>query len=141
MDGISYTEPKVTETGGKLMAGAYIPVQVGGIELLVETTRMPGSEPTSSRPGDIADHVRDAFLHAQSAIVEIATSTVTAMQRAGERAARPDAMEVEFGLKFSAQGKIIVAGASAEATLKVKLTYNRRGANRAGSGEPDDEES
>lgn len=123
------------------MAGSYIPVDVGGMEVLVETTRLPGSEPTSIGPGEIAEHVRDAFERAQSAIVDIATSTVTAMRRAGE-AVRPDAMEVEFGLKFSAQGKIVVAGASGEATLKVKLTYDRRGADHAGGEEQaDDAES
>ena len=30
-----------------------------------------------------------------------------------------------FGLKFSAQGNVIVAGAAGEATLEVTLTYRR----------------
>ncbi|MFG2128782.1 CU044_2847 family protein [Streptomyces sp. NPDC048751] len=121
------------------MNSAYIPVQVGGIEVLVEATpvRMPGSEPTAAGPGQLTERVRDAFGQAQSTIVEIAASTVTAMQRAG-RAVRPDAMEVEFGLRFSAKGDIIVAGASGEATLKVKLTYDRRGTEPAAAAEPDD---
>ena len=36
---------------------------------------------------------------------------------------RPDEVEVRFGLKFSAQGNVIVAGAAGEATLEVTLTY------------------
>ena len=32
-------------------------------------------------------------------------------------------MEIEFGLRFSVQGDVIVASAAGEATLKVKLTY------------------
>jgi len=34
-------------------------------------------------------------------------------------------MQVKFGLKFSAQGNVIVAGAAGEATLEVALTYRR----------------
>ncbi|MFE1879730.1 CU044_2847 family protein [Streptomyces diastatochromogenes] len=126
------------------MSGTYIPVEVGGVEVLVEATevRLPGSEPTAVRPGQLAGHVRDAFGQAQSAIVEIAAATATALRQAG-RAARPDAMEVEFGVKFSAKGDIIVAGASGEVTLKVKLTYDGRGAAQpAGDdGEADGEAS
>ena len=122
----------IRETGADVN-GMYIPVEVGGVQVLVEATdvRLPGSEPTAVRPGNLAGHVRDAFGQAQSAIVEIAASTATALGRAG-RAARPDAMEVEFGIKFTAKGDIIVAGASGEVTLKVKLTYDGRGA------QPDD---
>ena len=40
-----------------------------------------------------------------------------------ERAVRPDQVEVTFGLKFSAQGNVVLAGASGEATLEVKLSY------------------
>ena len=122
------------------MADRYLPVQVGGLELLVETVRTGGNEPTS-RLGDVADQARDAFLRAQAAIVEIAASTVSAIQGAGERAARPDAVEVEFGLKFSGKGNVIVAEASGEATLKVKLTYSGREAEASSNDDPDAEES
>ncbi|OXY95654.1 hypothetical protein BEK98_16060 [Streptomyces diastatochromogenes] len=116
---------------------------MGGVEVLVEATevRVPGSEPTAARPGQLAERARDAFGQAQSAIVEIAAATATALRQAG-RAARPDAMEVEFGVKFSAKGDIIVAGASGEVTLKVKLTYDGRGAAQpAGDEDADDEAS
>ena len=72
--------------------------------------------------------------------MEIAASTATALRQAG-RAARPDALEVEFGVKFSAKGDIIVAGASGEVTLKVKLTYDRREDQPADDEEADDEAS
>ena len=106
------------------MAGGSITVQVGETELLVETVQVGGTQATS-RVSDAADSVREAFVRAQTAIVEVATSTIAVLNRAGQRAARPDAMEVEFGLKFSAQGNVIVAGSAGEATLRVKLTYNR----------------
>ncbi|MFD4602224.1 CU044_2847 family protein [Streptomyces sp. NPDC058464] len=106
------------------MAGGSITVQVGETELLVETVPVSGTQATS-RVGDAAQGVRDAFVRAQNAIVEVATSTIAVLDQAGRRAARPDALEVEFGLKFSAQGNVIVAGSAGEATLRVKLTYNR----------------
>jgi hypothetical protein len=39
---------------------------------------------------------------------------------------RPDKLEVEFGLGFSARGNVIITGGSIDATLKVKLTYEPR---------------
>ncbi|KUL27335.1 CU044_2847 family protein [Streptomyces regalis] len=112
------------------MASGPITVQVGETELLVETVQAGGTQATS-RVGDAAESVREAFARAQNAIVEVATSTIAVLDRAGQRAARPDAMEVEFGLKFSAQGNVIVAGSAGEATLRVKLTYNRGAAGSA----------
>jgi hypothetical protein len=49
-----------------------------------------GTEPTS-RLGDAADQVKDAFGRAQEAIVEIASSTVRAIDKAAERHAEGDA--------------------------------------------------
>jgi hypothetical protein len=100
-------------------------MDVGGVEILVETVRLPGTEPVS-RLGDATAEVREAFTRAQSTIAEIATTTAQRIWHAGGRAVRPDAVEIQFGVKFSAQGHVIVAGASAEATLNVKLVYDRR---------------
>ena len=52
-----------------------------------------------------------------------ASSTVDVIGQMSERAVRPDQVEVTFGLKFSAQGNVVLAGASGEATLEVKLSY------------------
>lgn len=106
------------------MIGREIPVRVGDVEVLVETTPLAGSEPTS-RVDAAVDRVGEAFIRAQNAIVEIATSTVEIIQKTTARAARPDQLEVEFGLKFSAKGDVIVAGAAGEATLRVKIVYER----------------
>ena len=62
------------------------------------------------------------------------------IDRAGA-AARPDRVEVEFGLKFSASGAVIMAGVAGEASLKVTLGYDvaaRPAAATCGSsaGEP-----
>ena len=121
------------------MAGRAIPVRVGAVELLIETTPVAGSEPTS-RIDAAVDRVGGAFSRAQAAIVEIASSTVETLEKAAVRAARPDQVEVEFGLKFSAKGDVIVAGAAGEATLKVTLVY-RRCPDEPGVAVDDDGES
>lgn len=110
-----------------------IPMRVGEAVILVETIPVAGSEPTS-RLGKASDQLQETWLQAQLAIVELASSTVAAVKSAAGRAAAPSAMEVEFGLKFSAKGNVILAGASGEASLKVKLLY------QAGAPEPDADE-
>jgi hypothetical protein len=103
------------------MAGRLLPVQVGGLEVMVETMPAVGSEQTS-KTGDAIEAVGDAFARAQETIVKIAESTVEVMSKAAG-AARPDRMEVEFGLKISAKGHVVIAGVAGEATLRVTLTY------------------
>ncbi|MFD8076228.1 CU044_2847 family protein [Streptomyces sp. NPDC059718] len=110
------------------MANRLLPVRVGSVDVLVEAVATAGSEPTS-RLQDAGQHVVDAFDRARDVVVEIASSTAEAVERLQHRAVRPEQLEVEFGLKFSAQGNVIVAGASGEASLVVKVTY------QAGSGD------
>jgi len=98
-------------------------MRVGQLELLVEVTPVVGTEPTS-RTGEVGLRVLDAFERAKDAIVEVATSTAEVIGRMAERAVRPDHLEVQFGLSFSANGNVIVAGASAGATITVTLSYD-----------------
>ena len=112
------------------MASRVIPMRVGGVELLVEAAPMAGTEQLSAGLDKMQATVAEAFDRAQSAIVAVAASTVDTIGRLGERSAHPDEMTVTFGLKFSAQGHVIVASASGEATLEVSLTY-KRGADRS----------
>jgi len=105
------------------VAGRVVTMQVSGVDLLVETAVVAGSEPTAARLDRAQEAVTDAFGRARHAIVAIAESTVSTIGELGQAAVRPDEMEVRFGLKFSAQGNVIVAGAAGEATLEVTLTY------------------
>ncbi|MGH3829203.1 MAG: CU044_2847 family protein [Pseudonocardiaceae bacterium] len=115
------------------MAGRVVPLRVGGVELLVEASPVAGSESTSARLDRAQDAVAEAWERAQSAIVEVAASTVSTIGQLGRSSVRPDEVKVTFGLKFSAQGNVIVAGASGEATLEVSLTY-RADPDGAGTG-------
>ena len=99
-----------------------IPVRVGSVEVLVEVVPAAGSQQTSAA-GRAAAYVAGAFERAQTAIEEVAVSTAQTIGRIGRRVGHPDQVEVEFGVKVSAKGDVIVAGSSAEASLKVKIAY------------------
>jgi Trypsin-co-occurring domain 1 len=114
-----------------MVTGPVVPLRVGGVEVLVEATVVAGSEPTS-RADRAGERLADAFERAHDLIIEMAADTVRLVREATERAARPQRIEVEFGLKFSAQGNVIVAGASGEATLVVRLGYDTSRAADAG---------
>jgi hypothetical protein len=107
-----------------VVASQLIPVRVGDIQIEVEAVRVAGTEPASSGKTErAAASVLEAFSRAQDAILEVAESTAQMIDRAGT-AARPDRVEVEFGLKFSASGTVIMAGVAGEASLKVTLGYD-----------------
>ena len=76
----------------------------------------------------------EGFDRAQSAIVAVAESTVATIGQLGVRYARMR-WRSSSGVKFSAQGNVIVAGAAGEATLEVTLTYQRRPHETDDSGE------
>ena len=104
------------------MTGPAVPMKVGDVSLLVETS--PGAAPAVSPRVDApVGQLENAFTNAENAIAAIASSTVNAIRNAAEAAAHPDQVEVTFGLSFSAQGDVIVAGASGTATLQVTLCY------------------
>jgi len=109
--------------GVGVVTGPLIPVKVGNIEIAVEAVREPGTEPTSGKTGKAAENVLGAFDKAQETIIEVAKSTARMIDKAGT-AARPDRVDVEFGLKFSVSGGVIMAGVAGEASLKVTLGYD-----------------
>ena len=110
--------------GVVVVAGSrLIPVRVGEIEIEAEAVPFPGLDSSSGRVPRSSRHVEDVFDRAQETIVEVARSTARTIERAGN-AARPDRLEVEFGLRFSASGGVILAGIAGEASLKVTMTYD-----------------
>ena len=104
-------------------AGRLVPVRVGDIEIQVEAVPVAGTEATSGRAERAAGSVLEAFGRAQDAIIEVAKSTAQMIDNAGATA-RPDRVDVEFGLKFSVSGTVIMAAVAGEASLKVTLGYD-----------------
>ncbi len=89
----------------------------------MEAVPVAGTEATSGRTARAAGNALEAFGRAQDAIIEVAKSTAEMIEKAGA-AGRPDRVEVEFGLKFSVSGGVIMAGVAGEASLKVTLGYD-----------------
>jgi len=116
-----------------VVAGGRIPVRIGDIEIEVETVPAAGTEATSGRTARAAANALEAFGRAQDVIVEVARSTAEMIEKAAARAVRPDRVEVEFGLRFSASGGVIMAGAAGEASLLVRLGYDSESRPAAGS--------
>jgi hypothetical protein len=76
--------------------------------------RWRGSEPTSTRLDRAGEAIAEASDRAQAAIMTMVTVTVTTIEQLGERAARPNQVQVKFGLKFTAKGGVVVAEATLE---------------------------
>ena len=107
------------------MAERVVPMHVGGVELLVSTMLLPGSEQTSGRLDRAGQKVVDAFDGAQAAIEAIGSRMADTIRSLNGQSVYPSGVSVEFGLSFTATGGVVVAGATAEASLKVTITYNR----------------
>jgi hypothetical protein len=107
-----------------------IAVRANDVQLLVEISdvTVAGTEPTSVL-GETAKKVIGAFDQAEEAIVSVAVTVAGSLSRMADQA-RPDRLEVEFGLRFSAHGDVVVAAASGEATLRVLMGYDRLGQGR-----------
>ena len=110
--------------GVSTVAGSQlIQVRVGDTEIQVEAVVVAGTQPTSGKAAKAAGTVLDAFDRAQDTIIQVAKSTAEMINRTGT-AVRPDRVDVEFGLKFTASGGVIMAGVSGEASLTVTLGYD-----------------
>lgn len=97
--------------------------EIAGIPILIEAVIEPGTEPTSSRSRP-TDRTQELFKRAYEVIEQIATSTAELGKRIAAHTKEADKLEIQFGLKFSTQGNIIIAGIGAESSLNVKLTYS-----------------
>jgi hypothetical protein len=94
------------------------------VQLYVETlSQGPGSEPTSGRIEDVGERVVEAFDKAQDAIVGVASKVAGAIEALAQRSIGPDELQVDFGLSFTVKGDLVVVGSSAEASLRISLTY------------------
>jgi hypothetical protein len=66
-------------------------------------------------------------------VVEMGVKAARSVQQMAQRSAHPDELAVEFGLMFTASGGVVIAGASAEAALKVTISYTRAPASDSGN--------
>ncbi len=107
------------------MASEPVPMRFGGVDVLVQTVPTADPEPTVKGPA-VAQRALDALEQARAVVVGAAASTAAMLDQLGERAVRPDTLQVQFGLGFSASGGIVVMGSTASACLTITLTYGRQ---------------
>jgi hypothetical protein len=106
------------------MAGRVVPMRFGDVDILVQAVTVPGTEPTAV-VATVTGQLVDALQHAKAAVHAVASSTADLLRdMAASHVARPDKVEVEFGIGFSVKGNVIVVSGEAEATLKITLTYD-----------------
>ncbi|WP_165550030.1 CU044_2847 family protein [Kribbella speibonae] len=115
------------------MAGSLLSTELGGVPVLVETVAVPGTELTSGRKA--TEHVHQMFTRAQAVIEQFALTAVEIAERVATNGRRPDQLEVQFGLKFAATGDVVIASASTEASLSVKIVYDDALAAGPGRGD------
>jgi len=98
-------------------------INFGGVDIDVEAQSLTGSQQTSTAER-AREHVVDSFDRVRETVIALAAATADTIQSAAT-AARPEEVEVEFGLKFTVSGNVIVAGAAGEANLLIRLKYVR----------------
>ena len=106
-----------------------IPAEIGGIPISVEVVTAPGDEATSRIPRQ--DRAKELFERAEAVIEQMAESTSRIAKRVSSREARPEQIEIQFGIKFSSQAGIVFASAATEASLAVKIVYGGSAASES----------
>ncbi|WAL98995.1 CU044_2847 family protein [Streptomyces sp. Je 1-369] len=62
----------------------------------------------------------------ESALTNVRGAAMSALRTFRDRALDPDAIELEFGVKLSAEAGAVIAKTATEGHLTVKLTWSRR---------------
>lgn len=73
------------------------------------------------RPSEVAEKAKQSFEHAIDKIKPVADAVLRKL-----RDLQPDGLEVEFGVKLSAEAGAFLASAASEANFKIKMTWERR---------------
>jgi hypothetical protein len=97
-------------------------LNVDGQDVYVQVERSYGSEPTAA-PGQPVVRVEKAFEQAKASVVAVTRSMLRTLNDE-EQKLQPNVVELELGVKFSAEGHAVLVSGGAEATLKITLTYN-----------------
>jgi hypothetical protein len=98
-----------TEDGGTILVAVDVPdVSVGRVSA-------PGELPIEKVEASF-DAVRDLIVHG--------CRPITKAFRTLQQESQPMSGEVEFGVNFTAKGSVYVVESAAQASLKVKITWN-----------------
>ena len=91
------------------------------LHIEVADAQQPGSRGVTSG-SKVTSNVNNAWEEAKKTIVAMSEDLVGAVKSIDKKVT-PDEFTLEFGLKFSADGNVFVASASAEASLQITMKY------------------
>ncbi|MGA7935574.1 MAG: CU044_2847 family protein [Kovacikia sp.] len=108
-----------------------IKATIGNTEILIQTTDVEvfgeeseyGTTTTSVKLEDI----ENVYTRAKSVITAIAKDIGTEMNEMGKEARRPNKLEMQFNLGFSAKANAWFLSAGGDYTLAVKMTWELEG--------------
>ena len=103
--------------------GRLIPVTIDGVDLLIRTLPVSGSEEMGANPAEVTERVSTVFDRSQEAVVAVAARLAGSIKGLSKRGLRPAELSFEFGISISATGNLIIAGPTPEAALKVSVVY------------------
>ena len=101
-----------------------VPLDDGGsmlVEVELDEEEQDGMVP-AARAGEMATKATQTL---QEALEQVRPGAEAVVAKLREMSARPDEMEVTFGLKMSAEAGAFIASASTEANFSVLLRWNR----------------
>lgn len=98
-----------------------VSTEIQGIPVLVEALPESGAEPTGGSRR--TERVQEMFSRAQDVIQQVALSVVEIREKLAAHARSPDQIELQFGIKFTAQGNIVLSQAGIESSIAVKVVY------------------
>ncbi len=100
------------------------PLESGGsIMVEVEETGVRASPVRSGRPNEVVERAGQSFETALDKLRPAASAIIAKLRDLSEA---PDKVEVEFGIKLSADVGVVLASAGAEANYTVKLTWRHK---------------
>src|SRR5436190_18729782 len=93
----------------------------GGETITVEVKDEDGQLGHAGRGGDVAQKAAETFEAAMSRLKFLTSKVVSTLPNLND----PDELSLEFGVKLSAEAGVVIASASAEANITVKLSWKR----------------
>jgi hypothetical protein len=98
------------------------PLESGG-SIIVEVDARSGEEGMieAARPGEL---IQKASKTLEDALSKVTPAAEAIIKKLGDLAHKPDDIEIEFGLKLSAETDVIIASAAVEANYVVKLKWS-----------------
>lgn len=98
-----------------------LPVKIEGQTVFFEVEPIYGYEETTT-PGSVLEKAEDAFDRTREVVVNIAKGMVSAIKSLDQQVI-PDEFAMEFAIKLSGEGNIVVSKVGAEANFKITMKY------------------